>query len=74
LGKGRLLQEDVIKEIAKKYNKTPAQVLIRWSIQNDVVTIPKSIKQHRVYENMEVMLRIWLNLQSHKILFTISFP
>ena len=54
LGKGRLLNEDLIKEIAVHYNKTPAQILIRWSIQNNVVTIPKSIKKERVIENMQV--------------------
>ena len=54
MGKGLLLEEEPIKRIAKRYGKTPAQILIRWSIQNDVVTIPKSTKQHRVYENMQV--------------------
>ena len=54
LGKGRLLNEDLIKEIAVHYNKTPAQILIRWSIQNNVVTIPKSIKKERVLENIQV--------------------
>ena len=54
MGKGLLLDEEPIKRIAKRYGTTPAQILIRWAIQNDVVTIPKSTKQHRVYENMQV--------------------
>ena len=58
LGKGRLLNEEVIKQVAVRYDKTPAQILIRWSIQNDVVTIPKSIKTHRVYENIQVVINI----------------
>ena len=41
-------------EIAKRLGKTPAQVLIRWSLQSGVMTIPKSTKKTRVRENMEV--------------------
>ena len=41
-------------EIARRLGKTPAQVLIRWSLQSGVMTIPKSTKKERVKENMEV--------------------
>ena len=41
-------------KIARRLGKTPAQVLIRWSLQNGVITIPKSTKKARVKENMEV--------------------
>ena len=41
-------------EIARRLGKTPAQVLIRWSLQSGVMTIPKSTKKARVMENMEV--------------------
>ena len=44
-------------EIARRLGKTPAQVLIRWSLQNGVITIPKSTKKARVKENMEVSAR-----------------
>jgi diketogulonate reductase-like aldo/keto reductase len=40
--------------IAQKLGKTPAQVLIRWSVQNGVGTIPKSTKKDRARENIEV--------------------
>ncbi|MDF2636466.1 MAG: hypothetical protein K0R78_3340, partial [Pelosinus sp.] len=39
---------------ADKYGKSIAQVIIRWDLQNDVVTIPKSIKEHRIIENSNV--------------------
>ncbi|RYG73711.1 aldo/keto reductase [Lentibacillus lipolyticus] len=54
LKRGRLLDEPVITQIAKKYNKTPAQVILRWDIQNHVVTIPKSTHEHRIRENAAI--------------------
>lgn len=54
LGKGSLVEEKAIKKIAQKYRRTPAQILIRWSIQVGAVTIPKSTKPSRVKENGEV--------------------
>lgn len=54
LGKGHILNDEPIKRIANKYGKTSAQVLIRWSIQNDVATIPKSTRESRVLENIQV--------------------
>ena len=41
-------------ELAKKYKKSPAQILIRWSLQKGFVTIPKSIKAERIEENSNV--------------------
>ncbi|XP_069088285.1 uncharacterized oxidoreductase ZK1290.5-like isoform X2 [Pleurodeles waltl] len=54
LAKGEALTHPVIIQLAKKYNKTPAQICIRWSIQNGVVTIPKSTKPKRIEQNCEV--------------------
>jgi diketogulonate reductase-like aldo/keto reductase len=54
LGAGRVLESDEIAEIAKKYNKTPAQICLRWGIQNSFSPIPKSIKQNRISENFDV--------------------
>lgn len=54
LKKGELLNEPVLKDIAAKYNKSVAQVILRWDLQHGVVTIPKSIKEHRIIENANV--------------------
>jgi len=54
LKQGQLLSEPVLIDIAQKYNKSVAQVILRWDLQNEVVTIPKSIKEHRIIENAEV--------------------
>ncbi len=51
---GNLLQNTTIGDIAKKYSKSPAQVIIRWDLQNGVITIPKSVHQNRIAQNTEV--------------------
>ena len=54
LGKGFILNDKPILDIAKKYQKTSAQILIRWAIQNNVLLVPKSTKKERVFENISV--------------------
>lgn len=54
LKRGELLNDPAINEIAAKHQKSPAQVILRWNLQNNVVTIPKSIKEHRIVENAQV--------------------
>jgi len=54
LMQGQLLDNPVIKEIATRHNKSIAQIIIRWDLQNGVVTIPKSIKEQRIVENADV--------------------
>jgi diketogulonate reductase-like aldo/keto reductase len=50
----QLLQDPVLGNIAKIYNKTPAQILLRFLIQEDVVVIPKSGNPERLKQNFEV--------------------
>ena len=40
--------------IASKYNKTPAQIVLRWHIQRNVIVIPKSIHRERVLSNVNI--------------------
>nr|XP_021152651.1 uncharacterized oxidoreductase ZK1290.5 [Columba livia] len=54
LAKGEALTHPSIIQLAKKYGRTPAQICIRWSIQNGIVTIPKSTKAERIQENCKV--------------------
>lgn len=54
LMQGQLLDNPTLQEIAHTHNKTIAQVIIRWDLQNGVVTIPKSTKEHRIVENSAV--------------------
>lgn len=55
LMQGQLLDNEVLQEIADKYKKSIAQVILRWDLQNGVVTIPKSTKEHRIIENASVL-------------------
>lgn len=48
---GQLLDHPVLENMARKYNKSTAQIILRWNLQNGVVTIPKSTKEHRIVEN-----------------------
>lgn len=41
----------MIRSLAQKYSCTPAQLLIRWSLQKGYVTLPKSVKRERIREN-----------------------
>ncbi|MBU7591228.1 aldo/keto reductase [Metabacillus halosaccharovorans] len=54
LMQGGLLDDPVLMEIAEKYNKSTAQVIIRWDLQTEVITIPKSTKPHRIAENADI--------------------
>ena len=54
LGVGRLLDNPTVTSIAGEYGKSPAQVLIRWSLQLGNVVIPRSATPERIVENVDV--------------------
>lgn len=54
LGSGACLKDDTIMEIGKKYNKSVAQVIIRWILQKGIVVFPKSVNEGRIKENADV--------------------
>ncbi|MGE7676079.1 aldo/keto reductase [Lysinibacillus sp. NPDC094403] len=51
---GSLLEESLIQQLASKYGKTPAQIVLRYDVQHDVVTIPKTMTPTRMTENLTV--------------------
>jgi methylglyoxal/glyoxal reductase len=54
LARGKKLNDPIIADMARKYNKTPAQIMTRWSLQHGVVAIPKSSHKERIIENANV--------------------
>ncbi len=54
LARARFLQDPTINEVAKKYGKSPAQVILRWHLQNEVIIIPKSVTPARIKENADL--------------------
>jgi 2,5-diketo-D-gluconate reductase A len=53
-GKNNLFQNEVLVSIAEKYNKSVAQVVLRWLTQREVVVIPKSVRKERIVENFNI--------------------
>lgn len=53
-GKNNIFQNELLSEIAHKYNKTVAQVILRWLVQRNVIAIPKSVRKERMAENFNI--------------------
>lgn len=54
LGQGKLLQDPVLVGIGERYQKTAAQVILRWDIQKQIITIPKSVNHDRILQNADI--------------------
>ena len=54
LGSGRLIDDPIIGEVAAKHGKSPAQVMVRWSIQLGNIVLPKSVTPERIEQNIDV--------------------
>ncbi|MEI0510198.1 aldo/keto reductase [Brachyspira intermedia] len=54
LGTGKMLNNETLKTISSKYNKSVAQICIRWCLQNNALPLPKSVTASRIKENTEI--------------------
>jgi 2,5-diketo-D-gluconate reductase A len=54
LGQGRALSDPVIGRIAARHGRSPAQIIIRWHLDNGLIAIPKSVTPRRIAENFAV--------------------
>lgn len=54
LGQGTLLDNEDIAALARKFNKTPAQIILRWHLDNGLIAIPKSVTPSRIRENLDI--------------------
>lgn len=54
LGKGKMLSNEILLNIAKKYNKSVAQLCLKWCLQNNVIPLPKSENMERMKQNLDL--------------------
>ena len=54
LGKGKMLNNQILINIARKYNKSVAQICLKWCLQNEVIPLPKSEKEERMRQNLDL--------------------
>ena len=54
LMQGQIFEIELMQQLAKKYNRSVSQMVLRWDLQNGVITIPKSVKAHRIEENAQL--------------------
>ena len=53
-GRNDMFHNEILTSIARKYNKSVAQVVLRWLTQRGVVAIPKSVHRERIVENFQI--------------------
>jgi len=53
-GKNNIFHNEVLSAISEKYNKSVAQIILRWLTQRDIVAIPKSVRKERMVENFGI--------------------
>jgi diketogulonate reductase-like aldo/keto reductase len=54
LGTGKIFDIDELKDLAEKYDKSIAQLVLRWSLQHDFLPLPKTVTKERVWENADI--------------------
>lgn len=71
LARTEILGDATVEELADAYEKTPAQIVLRWAIEKDIIVIPKSTSQEHIREN--IALFDWeLDENDHERLDTIG--
>lgn len=55
IGSGKMLDNEDLNRIAKKYNKSVAQLCVKWCLQNNVLPLPKSTHYERIKENIDIL-------------------
>lgn len=58
IARAKFLDNDQIQRIAKKYHKTPAQVMLAWCVNHDLVVIPKTVHKDRIEENADIFFEL----------------
>lgn len=53
-GMNGIFTNEILKSIGDKYHKTPAQVILKWLNQQEIIAIPKSVHEDRIYENFAI--------------------
>jgi len=48
----KLMEDPLVMKLALQYNKSPANILCRWALQNNLIALPKSITESRIKENL----------------------
>jgi len=73
LGQGRDLADPKLRAIAARYERTPAQVVLRWQIENGIIAIPKSASPARIAENID-LFGFELTTTDHAIIAGLDRP
>jgi diketogulonate reductase-like aldo/keto reductase len=64
---GEAIQHPVITKLAQQHGKTPAQIILRWHVQSDLIVIPKSVKPQRIRENFALFDFELSEIEMHEI-------
>ncbi|NNC24773.1 aldo/keto reductase, partial [Salinisphaera sp. USBA-960] len=54
LARTEVFADEVVQDLAETYEKSPAQIVLKWAVENDVVALPKSSSPEHVEQNREL--------------------
>jgi len=58
IARGKFFDHEGLQQIAKKHQKTAAQVMLAWSVQHNIIVIPKSVHEERILENSDIFFSL----------------